>query len=113
MAPSAYLPNAYERVVDVFVTTAGTICQFIDCVEDWRRIDGLNMVLRFVIVDMATGAIWLVDSNLPVNSIHVCGVTIGTSHVEVLAWEERRAMAKASGGRPVDGVMTAVACSRS
>ncbi|MFQ5761300.1 MAG: hypothetical protein ACE5HM_10045 [Acidiferrobacterales bacterium] len=71
------------------MTTAGTICQFIDCVEDWRRIDGLNMVLRFVIIGMATCAIWLVDSNLPVNSICACGVTIGTSHIDVLAWEER------------------------
>ncbi len=71
------------------MTTAGTICQLIDCVEDCRRIDGLDMVLRLVIIGMATCAIGLIDSNLPVNSSCVCGVAVGTSHIDVLAWEER------------------------
>ncbi|MFB3045801.1 MAG: hypothetical protein ACE10A_05775 [Acidiferrobacterales bacterium] len=71
------------------MTTAGTICQFIDRVEDCRGIDGLDMVLRLVIIGVATCAIWLVDSNLPVNSSCVCDVTVGTSHIDVLAWEEQ------------------------
>ncbi len=71
------------------MTTAGTICQFIDRVEDCRRVDGLNMVLRLVISGMATCAIGPVDSNLPVNNGCVCDVTVGTSHVDVFAWEEQ------------------------
>jgi hypothetical protein len=71
------------------MTTTRTVRQLIDGVKNRGRIDGLDMELRLVVVGMATCAIWLVDSNLPVNSICVCGVTIGTSHIDVLAWEER------------------------
>ena len=71
------------------MTTAGTICQFIDRVEDRCGVDGLNMILRFVIIDMATCAIGLVDSKLPINSSRAGGVTVGTSHIDVLTWVQQ------------------------